>query len=281
MTILAVAVGGRGLVDPESPVLHADDEALLRGRAAFETIRVYAGRPFRLDAHVERLAESAARLALPVLDEAVVRHLAAEAIRGGGGGDGVLRLFHTPGREGQARPTSLAVLATLPPGLEELRDRGLRIVSLPTGLDPGIRGRAPWLLGGVKSTSYAPNMAAAAEAKRRDVDDAVLLGAGEVVLEAPTANVWWRRGSTLFTPGLETGILAGITRAVLLEGCRGLGYAVSEGIFVRAELAGSDEAFTSSSVREVMPIAELDGRALPRGPGAVELQAALRAAATR
>ena len=59
MTVLALAVGGRGLVDPSEPVLHADDEAFLRGRAAFETIRVYDGRPFRLDDHFERLIGSA------------------------------------------------------------------------------------------------------------------------------------------------------------------------------------------------------------------------------
>ena len=65
VTVLALAVGGRGLVDPDEPVLHADDEAFLRGRAAFETIRVYGGRPFRLDDHLERLAGSAERLDLP------------------------------------------------------------------------------------------------------------------------------------------------------------------------------------------------------------------------
>ena len=65
MSLLAVAVSGRGVVDPDEPVLPADDEALLRGRAAFETVRVYGGRPFRLAEHLERLAGSAELIGLP------------------------------------------------------------------------------------------------------------------------------------------------------------------------------------------------------------------------
>ena len=68
MTLLAVAVNGRGVVDPSEPVLRADDEALLRGRAAFETIRVYGGKPFKLAEHLERLAASAARIGLPAVN---------------------------------------------------------------------------------------------------------------------------------------------------------------------------------------------------------------------
>ena len=69
MTLLAVAEAGRGTLAPDAPVLHADDEGVLRGRAVFETIRVYDGRPFRLDTHLDRLAASAVRLG-PVLARA-------------------------------------------------------------------------------------------------------------------------------------------------------------------------------------------------------------------
>ena len=75
------------------------------------------------------------------------------------------------------------------------------------------RAGAPWLLGGVKSTSYAVNMAAELEAQRREADDAVFLASGRIVLEGPVTNVWWRTGRDLFTPALELGILAGVTRA--------------------------------------------------------------------
>jgi len=272
VSLLALAVGGRGIVDPDEPVVHADDEALLRGRAAFETVRVYGGRPFKLDEHIARLAASAARIGLPPVGEADFRALAGAAVEHGGRPDAVLRLYWTPGREGEARPAALALVSELPPDLEERRGRGIKLASLL-----GLRAEAPWLLGGVKSTSYAVNMAAEAEARRREADDAVFVREDGVVLEGPVTNVWWRRGRTLFTPALELGILAGVTRAMLVEEARGLGYEVEEGAFLLAELAGADEAFTSSSIREVMPVVELDGRPVGRGPAADELQARLRA----
>jgi 4-amino-4-deoxychorismate lyase len=274
VTLVAVAVAGRGLVAPDEPVLHADDEALLRGRAAFETLRVYGGRPFRLDAHIERMRASASRLDLPWADG--FEPLAAQALEAAGLEDAVLRLYLTPGREATARSTALALVSTLPPDLEERRARGISLISLL-----GVRAEVPWLLGGVKSTSYAVNMAAEAEARRRGADDAVFVRDDGIVLEGPVTNIWWRRDRTLFTPSLDVGILAGVTRAVLLEAAPALGYQVREGQFALDELLDAEEAFTSSSVREVMPAVAVDGHELARGPAADELQGALREAACR
>jgi 4-amino-4-deoxychorismate lyase len=282
VTLLALAVGGRGLVDSGEPVLHADDEAFLRGRAAFETIRVYDGRPFRLDDHLERLAASAERLGLEPVDLVAFRGLVREVVDASGAAAAVLRLYLTPGREGGGYPTALAMVSTLPPDLEERRARGIRVITVQLGIEPAVRAGAPWLLGGVKSTSYAVNMAAEAEARRRDADDAVFLANGRIVLEGPVTNVWWRVGDKLFTPSLDLGILAGVTRATLLAGAAELGYGVSEGSFPVERLAGAEEAFTSSSIREVMPVIELDGKAVGDcrpGPAAARLQAALRRAA--
>ena len=279
MTLLAVAIGGRGLVPADEPVLHADDEALLRGRAAFETTRVYGGRPFRLDDHLARLAGSAARIGLPAVDAERLESLAAEALEAAASPDAVLRVYWTAGREGSGEPTALALVSSVPPELEERRTRGIRLISLPLGLDAELRAFAPWLLGGVKSTSYAVNMAAEAEARRRGADDAVFLARGEIVLEGPVTNVWWSRGDVLYTPALELGILAGVTRATLVEAAAEAGIDVREGAFPLEHLAAADEAFTSSSVREVMPVVELDGGTVGDGhPGetAKALQASLR-----
>ena len=270
MSVLAVAVGGRGVVDPAEPVLRADDEALLRGRGAFETIRVYAGVPFRLSEHLERLARSAERIGLPAVNVLQLRELASQAIEAAGEPEAVLRLFWTPGN-GQRDPTALALVSELPPHHDALRERGQRLISLR-----GIRADEPWLLPGVKSTSYAVNMAAEAEARRRGADDAVFVDGDRIVLEGPTTNIWWRRGRTLYTPSLELGILAGVTRAAVIELASGGGYAVEEGAYPLEELAGAEEIFTSSSVREVMPVVELDDAPIARGPAADELQAALR-----
>jgi 4-amino-4-deoxychorismate lyase len=122
-------------------------------------------------------------------------------------------------------------------------------------------------------------MAAEAEARVRGADDAVFVTEDGLVLEGPVTNVWWRRGSELFTPSLDLGILAGVTRDTLLELAPTLGYTVSEGRFSLTELSRAEEAFTSSSVRELMPALELDGKPIPRGEAAGALQAALRTAA--
>jgi len=273
VTLLALAVSGRGIVDPDEPAVHADDEAFLRGRGAFETARVYGGRPFRLAEHLARLAGSARRLGLPPPDTDELETLVEQALSAAGRDEAFLRLYRTPGREGRDEPSAYVLVAELPPDLEEMRARGIRLISVPLGVE------GPGLLGGVKSTSYALNMVAVDEAKRRGAQDAVFLALGGTVLEGPTTNVWWRRGRTLFTPALELGVLAGVTRAVLVEAAPGLGYEVEEGTFPVEELAGAEEAFTSSSVREVMPVVAVDDRPIPRGKAAGELQRALREAA--
>ncbi len=283
MSTLALAVLGRGLVDPTEPVLRADDLALLRGQAAFETTRVYAGKPFRLDDHLARLSISAARMDLPKPDEEAFRELVMGAIELKAIEDASLRLVWTPGSSEGGGSVGFALFGAIPPGHEPLRTRGMNVITLPLGVPYELRAKAPWILGGVKSTSYAANMAAIAEAERHGADDAIFLAEDEVVLEGPKTNVWWRRGQTLFTPSLETGILAGITREFVLEAAPGLGYEVEQGVYRRSELATAEEAFTSSSVRELMPVVLLDGSPIGDGrpgPAAAALQLALRRTAS-
>jgi 4-amino-4-deoxychorismate lyase len=269
VSLLSVAVGGRGLVPPDQPVLLADDEALLRGRAAFETLRVYGGRPFRIGEHLARMRGSAERLGIPWRDG--FEDLAAEALSGAAAPDAVLRLYLTPGREGSSEPVSLALVSSLPGDLEERRARGISLISLL-----GVRAEAPWLLGGVKSTSYAVNMAAESEARARGADDAVFVRDDGVVLEGPVTNIWWRTDATLFTPSLELGILAGVTRAAVLEAAPRAGFEVHEGEYTLSRLLDAEEVFTTSSVREVMPAVRVDDCSFERGAAAQALQLELR-----
>jgi branched-subunit amino acid aminotransferase/4-amino-4-deoxychorismate lyase len=276
MTLLALAVSGRGVVDPDTPAVFADDEGFLRGRAAFETTRVYDGAPFRLDEHLDRFANSAARLNLPPVDRALFHDLTSQALAAAGEPECFVRLYMTPGREDSGEPVSLVLVESLPPELEETRARGIRLISVPLG-------QGPTLLEGVKSTSYALNMVAVDEAKKQGSDDAVFLGPEGAVLEGPTTNVWWRRGNVLCTPTLELGILQGVTRGALIGLAADLGYEVEVGVYPLAELQGADEAFTSSSVREVMPVVAVDGAPIgDGGPGSAarELQDGLRRAAS-
>jgi 4-amino-4-deoxychorismate lyase len=274
VTLLAVHAVGAGALPVDRPAVHADDEGFLRGRAVFETLRVYGGRPFRLEAHLERLRRSAALLGLPEPDGAALATAGADAVSDGGEPDAVLRFLWTPGREGTGPPTGLALVSTLPPGLEGLRARGLHLAVLAWA--PGHR------LAATKSTSYAENLAAQDEAHRRGCDDALLVSGDGTVLEAPTANVWWREGGRLLTPSLGQPILAGVTRGALWELAPELGFVPEEGIFRLERVAAADELFLSSSVREVMPVVALDGSPVGGGrPGdaARALQRALRALA--
>ncbi len=258
MDISAVAVAGRGLVDPREPVFAADDEALLRGRSVFETVPVYGGRPFRLDEHLARLAASADRVRLPPPDANECRRLADDVIGAcGGESDLALRLYWT-GR------TLVATAGPVDPELEALRARGLRlaVVRWSTGA-----------LASAKSMSYAENMGAQDAAVAAGADDALLVAHDGTVLEAPTANVFWREGDRLLTPALELPILAGVTRAVVIEIA---GNGVEEGIFQLDRLLGADEVFVCSSIREVMPVVAVDDTTFGLGPAAHELQQALR-----
>ena len=270
MTLLALAANDRGVLDPTEAVLRADDEALLRGRGAFETLRVYSGRPFRLDEHLDRLFASAASIGLPPLERSELVRLAGLVLPAAGEDDAVLRFIWTAGTE-DGGATGLALLSEVPCQLEDLRARGSRIVSLL-----GVRAAVPWLLPGVKSTSYAVNMAAEAEAKRRGADDAIIVDAEGIVLEGTVTNVWWREGDTLLTPELELGILAGETRAALLGLAEDEGFAVETGAFPLDRLLEADEVFTSSSVREVMPVVAVDGSAFDSRRAAEAMLEALR-----
>ena len=260
MTLLVVGVAGRGLVDPGEPVFQPDDEALLRGAAAFETLRVYGGRPFLLAEHLARFRHSADALTLDPpdgIEELVARVVAAAPP------DHVLRLYRTS-------ETLLATAAPLPEGLEEQRARGIKLGTFEVG-------EPPTVLGGVKATSYGIPFAARREAERLGADEVVFLGRG-LVLEASTANVWWRRGDRLYTPATRPGVLPGVTRGFIcgLE-------PPEEGAFPLVQLQGADEAFITSSIREVMPVVAVDevqvGDGRP-GPAAARLQAALRLRST-
>ena len=283
MAVLAVQALGPGVAGGARPGLDPLDLALLRGEAVFEAMRVYGGRPFRLHAHLDRLAASAAAIDLPL--PAGLEELAARTVAAAGGGDAVLRLICTKGPEGSGAggPAAFAICTDIPASFEQDRRRGLRLVLLTTAADPLLRAASPWLLAGVKTISYALNMAAQRAAKAGGADDAVLVGLGGELLEAPTANLWWRAGDTLHTPALELGILAGITRAVVADLAPGLGLKVLDGVFTAEDLTAADEAFLSSSTREIMPVVQVDGTPIADahpGPTAAALQSALRRLAT-
>ncbi len=258
-TVLAV-LGPQGpvLADPAAPLLRADDVGMLRGESVFETVRIAGGRPAFLDRHLRRLATSASRLALPL--PAGWPALSELAVATWDRPDGVLRLVCSRGG------AAYALVTAVPTETLHGRQQGVRALTLTLGVPAGLRAQAPWLLGGVKSTSYAVNMAALREVQRLGADDAVLVSSDGEVLEAPTATAAWVTAGRLVTPPPEAvGILPGITIGVVLELCAELKipYDVRRGTV--AELLEADEVLLTGSIRGVAPVTTLDGRELGCG----------------
>jgi 4-amino-4-deoxychorismate lyase len=253
-------------VGTETPLLRADDLGVLRGEAVFETLRVAAGRPALLEAHLTRLAASAGRLDLELpagFDE--LAHAAVEGVE-----EGVLRLVCTKGPP----PMGFAVVTDVPAETVQARTHGVRVVTLTLGITARQREAAPWLLGGVKSTSYAVNMASLRAAHDGGADDAIWVSSDGEVLEAPTATVAVVLGGELVSPPDSVGILPGTTLAAVLA--LGRVPAARRRVTV-AELHAADEVMLLSSVRGVAPVTALDGRELGIGPVTADLRAAFEA----
>jgi branched-chain amino acid aminotransferase len=227
------------------------DEGLLRGDGVFEVIRIYAGHPFGLDEHLERMVRSAASLRLP-FDEEAVRADAAALLDAAGPEEGALRLVVT---RGGRRIGILHPLPTFP-----------ETIALAT-----ITYSPTRLLDGVKSLSYGANMLATRLAKEAGADEALLVTPHGRVLEAPVTSFFYVLDGQLCTPPLSDRILDSISRRVLLEVTD-----AQERVTTLDDLASIGEAFLASSLREVHPVASIDGKALPEAPGPVAVDAAAR-----
>ncbi len=239
------------LMDPAQAQIPVTDEGLLRGDGVFEVVRLYDGRPFGLEAHLERMARSAASIRLP-LDLDALRADAAEILGAVEPADGALRLLVTRGgrRIGLVEP-----LKALP-----------ETISLAT-----ITYSPSRILDGVKSLSYAANMLASRLAKEAGADEALLVSPHGRVLEAPTTSFVYVLDGALHTPPLSDRILDSITRRALFAVT-----GVQERVTTLDDLAAVEEAFLASSLREVHPVHAIDGTPIEGTPGPVTLAAAER-----
>lgn len=220
-------------------------EGLLRGDGAFETVGVWDGRPFRLDAHLERLARSLRALGLEAPRAERLEEAAAALLERFGDGDGMLRLSVLSGG------THLVTLGPQP-------DRPpIRVLSSQPA--PWIRALGSFGPAGAKSLSYAPNMAALRAAQAASADDALLVSLEGWVLEGTTFAVLWVRDGVLRTPAVDLGIIDSISRQALLDAARDQGVAVEEGRWPLEELAGASEILVCSSVRPCTAVRRVDG----------------------
>jgi 4-amino-4-deoxychorismate lyase len=245
-------------VDPAVPALRVGELSAQRGDGIFETIGVIDGHAQEVKAHLERLCRSAQMCDLPEPNLAQWNQAVATAQEHCGTGEAAIKLILSRGVDGGPAPTAWVTVADAA-DFRRPRTDGVRTVSLDRGYDSGVPARAPWLLLGAKTLSYAVNMAAIREAKRRGVDDAVFVTTDGFVLEAPTASVILRAADSYVTPTPAGGILQGTTQASVFGWLERQGIPTAYRDVRTSELTTADAAWLVSSVRLAAPISEIDG----------------------
>jgi 4-amino-4-deoxychorismate lyase len=248
-------------IDPEAPALSVGELSTQRGDGIFESIGVVDGHPQEVEAHLERLAHSAELCDLPVPNLAQWRQAVQKVADAAEPGESVIKLILSRGVEHGPAPTAWATLAPAADNTK-VRTEGIRVVKLDRGYGVNASVEAPWLLLGAKTLSYAVNMAAIREAKRRGADDAVFISSDGFVLEGPTSSIVLRLGDTFVTPEPSGGILHGTTQLSLFAYLEGEGYATAYRQVRPDHLADADAAWLVSSVRLAAPIISVDGAEL-------------------
>ncbi len=263
------------------------DNGFAFGDSVYETLRTYSGRPFRLDRHLRRLRASAARLGIEVsLRDAELRRRLSDLLARAANPESYVRVIVTRGQgdisynfDRVKGPTVVMVVKPFQAYPDHLYRDGVDVIlsqvrrNHPQSLDPAI-----------KSSNLLNNILAVREAQVRGATEALLLNHAGDVAEGASTNVFVVRAGALVTPPLDAGILAGITREVVLELGRGLGLPVREQRLPVADLVGADEAFLTSSTRELAPVRTVDGRAIgggKPGPITIRLLSAFREEAAR
>jgi branched-chain amino acid aminotransferase len=251
-----------GLVPEAEARVSPFDHGILVGDGVFETMRVYDGVPFAWRRHCDRLARSAAGLGLAPPDRVALREAADAVLAANDLRDARVRVTVTGGRaplgseRGDGPPTVVVAASPLKPWAP-IAD----VVVVPWVRNE--RGA----VAGLKTTSYAENVRALAYAHERGSSEAVLANTRDELCEATGSNVFVVHDGVVRTPPESAGCLLGVTRALVLELCAELAIPADECPLPIGALARADEAFLTSTVREVQPIGAVDGRALPVAPG--------------
>lgn len=240
------------LADPATASVHWSDHGLTVGDGVFETIELRGGAPFALTRHLERLSRSATGLGLAPFAPDGIEHAVREVAAAWGDEPGRLRITLTagPGPMGSGRgdgPPTLVVAAT-----------SMTIATEPTDVlvvDATRNERGA--LVGLKTTSYAENVVALAAAAQLGCSEALFANTRDELCEGTGTNVVVGIDGELVTPPLDSGCLAGVTRALLLEALDRAGTPVCEATLPMSGLHRADEAFLVSTARHVQPVRRL------------------------
>ena len=250
-------------MDSAAPALRVGELSTQRGDGIFETLSVVNGHPQEVEPHISRLVNSAQICELPVPNPAQWRAAIAHAVdRLPRDGELALKFVLSRGVESGPAPTAW-LHATRAPDYRAVRDQGVRVITLDRGYPRGVAEVAPWLLMGAKTLSYAINMAALREAKRRGADDTIFVTHDGYVMEGPTSSVVIRSGGRYVTPAPSGAILHGTTQQSLFEYLEAAGESVEYRDIPVDELRAADAAWLVSSVRLAVAVTELDGAPFP------------------
>jgi branched-chain amino acid aminotransferase len=269
---LQIYIDGRFYDESEAKV-SVFDHGLLYGDGVFEGIRFYNGRVFRMEAHMDRLWESARSICLEIpisreaMDEALLETIRQNKLR-----DGYVRLIVTRGVGNLGlnptqckRPSIIIIASTIALYPEEIYRKGLTVVTVAT------RRIGPAMLNpAIKSLNYLNNVLARIEANLANADEALMLNDAGNIAECTADNVFIVKHGQIMTPPITAGALRGITRSVVFDIAEELDIKISEPELTRHDLYIADEAFLTGTAAEVIPMIKVDGRMIGSGkPGPI------------
>ena len=266
MTTL-VSLDGR-IVPPAEAQVSVFDRGFLYGDSVFEVLRTYRGALFGFEEHLARLGRSAELALIPFSDLELLRREILSVIAATGNSETYIRVVVTRGTgkslgldPALGRAPLRAVIATDVPAMPAaMYERGISVITYRTQrISEGTSAV------GAKLGNYLLSILATHEALRAGADEALILDQRGQVVEGTTSNVFLVRDGSLVTPPDEAGLLAGITRAKVLELAKRFGVPVELRTFAPAELFSADEVFITSSIRELVPVVLADGS--PAGGG--------------
>lgn len=238
------------------------DHGFTVGDGVFETVCAYSGKVFALRRHWERMARGAAVMGIRIPDCETLRTAAEEIVRANGLSQARVRITATGGpsplgsEKGSAGSTVVIAAAATPRW-----DATASVATVPYPRNE--RG----VLAGLKTTSYGENVLALNDAKKRGASEAIFGNTRGELCEGTGSNIFVVREGEVLTPPLDAGCLAGVTRALVVELAREAGVPLREAFIRMEELPSFEEAFLTSTTREVQPIRSIDGRWLSRAPG--------------
>lgn len=252
------------------------DRGFLFGDSVFEVLRTYGGVPFAAREHLERLERSCRGMgfAMPAPIEVIEREV-RDAIARSGEPDCYVRVVVTRGTH-DALPISISP----PPSPSPLRvviatplpqiDAAIHAQGVEMGTVLVHRPTDRTTAEGAKISAYVMNMLALAQARAQGAYEALLVDEQGAMSEGSSSNFFVVKDGVVVTPPASTGLLVGITRTFAIHACESLGVAVRERVLFTPDVRAADEAFLTSSIREIVPVVRLDGWTIGQGrPGAL------------